>query len=161
MLWGSTWSIQFFYIFTTFDGLIKIISSSTLITVIVVTQKNLSFVINSKYYYSIFKIIVPIRKFPVIVVLPVEELDGVRILFRHFPPLQAFFYLRNSVTSAKQVQPEYQNDQDLDEAVVDEFGEMVPEKDHDRVVLVVQRIVDVGGIHAATAKQSVNPGLAF
>lgn len=98
-----------------------------------------------------------VRELAIIFVFEVKELDGIRVLLRKLPSLQALLDGGQSVESSSQVGGKDHNDQSLHPLVVDHSGHLVLEECHQHVLLVVQFVVRVILVNSTGHKSTVQP----
>lgn len=102
-----------------------------------------------------------IGEFAIVVVLPIEELNGVGIGLGQLATLQSFLDLRQSETGTGQIQTEYQNNESLHPALVQNVGHMLLEECHQHMLLVVDGIVGIIAINTARVEGPEPPRTIF
>lgn len=98
-----------------------------------------------------------IRKLPVEFIFQIEKFHRIRIFFGQFSAFESFFDLRQSVAGTHQIDTKHQQDQHFDVIIVDCTADFVSEKYHAGMFNVVQWIVRVVWIYAASVELSIDP----
>lgn len=124
----------------------------------IITYNMLMSIVHSIYVCNLcYSYLDSVREFSEIKIVPVVELDGIRVGPGQLSPLQSFLDGSGAIQRTRQVSSEHQEHHYLHVPLVQRPSQTISTPNHYRVVRVVPGISRVLGVHSTRTEHSVQP----